>query len=44
MNLRHGFEDVTTPLLFWGTLVGGLLLGLAVKALLSTPSARRTSR
>jgi hypothetical protein len=34
MNLRHGLEGVTTPLLFWGTLFLGLVLGFIVKAML----------
>ena len=44
MNFRHGLEGVTSPLLFWGTLILGIMLGFFVKALLDTPSkSRRTS-
>lgn len=32
MNLRHGFESVTNPILFWIVLVGGFFLGFVVKA------------
>ena len=38
MNFRHGLEGVTSPLLFWGTLLVGIMLGFFVKALLDTPS------
>ena len=31
MNLRHGLEEITTPLLFWGVLIVGLALGWIVK-------------
>ena len=31
MNLRHGFEEITTPLVFWGVLIVGLALGWSVK-------------
>jgi hypothetical protein len=44
MNFRHGLEGVTSPWLFWGTLIVGIMLGFFVKALLDTPSrSRRTS-
>lgn len=43
MNLRHGLEGIQSPILFWGTLSFGLLLGFFVKALLeSPPKTRRT--
>lgn len=38
MNFRHGLEHITSPLLFWGTLAGGILLGFLVKALLTIPA------
>ena len=38
MNLRHGLEGITSPLLFWGTLCFGLVVGFFVKALLDAPS------
>jgi Mg2+ and Co2+ transporter CorA len=38
MNFRHGLEGVTSPLLFWGTLTVGIMLGFFVKALLEMPS------
>ena len=41
MNFRHGLEHITSPLLFWGTLLLGLVLGFFVKALLESPSAPR---
>jgi Mg2+ and Co2+ transporter CorA len=41
MNFRHGLEGFTSPLLFWGTLSLGLVLGLCVKGLLSAPSKRK---
>jgi hypothetical protein len=44
MNFRHGLEGITSPLLFWGTLIVGIMLGFFVKALLDTPSrSGRTS-
>jgi hypothetical protein len=43
MNMRHGLEGITSPLLFWATLVAGLFLGFAVKGLLVLPS-RQTKR
>jgi hypothetical protein len=44
MNLRHGLEGITSPVLFWGTLIVGILLGFFVKALLDVPSSSgRTS-
>ncbi len=41
MNFRHGLENVTSPLLFWGTLFLGLVLGFFVKTLLEPPSRQR---
>lgn len=38
MNFKHGLEGVNSPLLFWGTLFLGLVLGFFVKALLNAPS------
>ena len=32
MNFRHGFESITTPILFWSVLIVGVLLGVIVKA------------
>ena len=32
MNLRHGFEGITNPLLFWSVLAGGIFLGVIVKS------------
>lgn len=40
MNLRHGFEEVNSPLLFWVILVVSILLGLIVKAVISVPAAQ----
>lgn len=37
MNFRHGLEGINSPLLFWGTLFLGLVLGFFVKALLEGP-------
>ena len=42
MNFRHGLEGITSPVLFWGTLFLGLVLGFFVKALLDTPNSGRT--
>ena len=39
MNFRHGLESITSPLLFWGTLFLGLVLGFFVKLLLDEPAA-----
>lgn len=36
MNFRHGLEGVRSPLLFWGTLFLGLVLGFFVKTLLES--------
>ena len=44
MNFRHGLESITSPLLFWGTLFLGLVLGFFVKALLEGPSQTRKKR
>ncbi len=44
MNFRHGLEGITSPLLFWGTLIVGIMLGFFVKALLDTPSKSGRSR
>ena len=43
MNLRHGMEGVSTPLLFWGTTFLGLVLGFMVKGLLegSAPTKQK---
>ena len=41
MNFRHGLEGITSPLLFWGTLFTGIVLGFFVKALLEMPSQSR---
>jgi hypothetical protein len=41
MNLRHGLEHITSPLLFWSTLVGGLAIGFLVKALLNASAGRK---
>ena len=41
MNFRHGLESITSPLLFWGTLFLGLVLGFIVKALLDEPTAAK---
>ena len=41
MNFRHGLEGITSPLLFWGTLSLGLVLGFIVKGLLRAPSKRK---
>jgi hypothetical protein len=38
MNFRHGLEHITSPLLFWGTLFLGLVLGFVVKGLLNEPA------
>jgi hypothetical protein len=35
MNMRHGLEHITSPLLFWTTLIGGIVLGFVVKGLLT---------
>ena len=43
MNFRHGLEEVRSPLLFWGTLFLGLVLGFFVKALLDQPHRKRKS-
>jgi hypothetical protein len=43
MNFRHGLERITSPLLFWGTLFLGLVLGFFVKALLE-PSQTKKKR
>jgi hypothetical protein len=44
MNFRHGLEGITSPLLFWSTLLVGLVLGFAVKGLVDTPSERRKKK
>lgn len=41
MNFRHGLEGVNSPVLFWGTLFLGLVLGFFVKALLEGPQANK---
>jgi hypothetical protein len=41
MNFRHGLESITSPLLFWGTLFLGLVLGFIVKLLLDEPAAAK---
>lgn len=41
MNMRHGLEGITSPLLFWGTLFLGLVLGFFVKALLDDPGRKK---
>ena len=41
MNFRHGLETITSPLLFWGTLFLGLVLGFFVKLLLDEPAAAK---
>jgi Mg2+ and Co2+ transporter CorA len=43
MNFRHGLEHITSPLLFWGTLFLGLVVGFFVKTLLEGPSQKRRS-
>ena len=35
MNMRHGLEHIDSPVLFWGMLATGLVLGFVVKALLT---------
>ena len=42
MNMRHGMEAITSPLLFWGVLALGLFLGFIVKALLD-PTTTNTN-
>jgi hypothetical protein len=37
MNLHHGLEDISTPLLFWGVLLLGIIVGLIVKSLINQP-------
>jgi hypothetical protein len=32
MNLKHGLEGISSPLLFWTVLIGGFALGFIVKA------------
>jgi hypothetical protein len=46
MNFKHGLEGIQSPVLFWGTLLLGLVLGVFVKTLLESPSkpARSFSR
>ena len=46
MNLKHGLEGITTPLLFWGVLIIGVIIGLIVKGLINPPvkSPTTTSR
>lgn len=44
MNFRHGLESITSPLLFWGTLAGGIMLGFAVKGLLTLQPVRKKQR
>jgi hypothetical protein len=41
MNFRHGLEGITSPLLFWGTLFLGLVLGFFVKVLLEGSTQKR---
>lgn len=41
MNFRHGLEGITSPALFWFTLLVGLMLGFAVKGLIDAPSGRK---
>jgi hypothetical protein len=43
MNFRHGLEHVRSPILFWGTLFLGLIVGFFVKTLLEGPSKPRKS-
>ncbi|MGZ8899344.1 MAG: CorA family divalent cation transporter [Limisphaerales bacterium] len=44
MNLRHGMEGVSTPLLFWGTTFLGLVLGFLVKGLLEGPAPTKKKK
>jgi Mg2+ and Co2+ transporter CorA len=37
MNLRHGLEDITHPLLFWGVAAFGVLFGFFLRGRLSVP-------
>ncbi len=42
MNFRHGFENVDRePMVFWLIVVGGLILGLLIKSMLSPPARRK---
>lgn len=37
MNLKHGLEGITTPLLFWSVLAAGIVVGLIVKGMINQP-------
>lgn len=39
MNLKHGFEGVNSPILFWVVLIGGFFLGFLVKAGITAPKS-----
>ena len=38
MNFKHGLEGIQSPVLFWATLIFGLVVGFFVKTLLESPS------
>jgi hypothetical protein len=44
MNMKHGFEGIQSPLLFWAVLIIGLVLGFVVKALLTNASNVRSRK
>jgi CorA-like Mg2+ transporter protein len=37
MNLKHGLEAYTSPLLFWGVLAIGIIIGLIVQGMIKEP-------
>ncbi len=40
MNLRSGLEEISTPLLFWGMLIFGIIIGLVVKSMINKPTLK----